>query len=110
MIPMVSTDLVTAINHSLALQLPEDIALEELYNKLSAHINALIKNNFEVLVALLYKIDVNEDKLKLHLIDNPNEDAGNVIAALIIERFQQKASAKKQFTPKPPADDNEEKW
>jgi hypothetical protein len=62
-------------------------------------------------VALLYKIDVNEDKLKLHfLIDNPNDDAGNVIAALIIERFQQKANAKKQFTPKSTADDNEEKW
>ena len=110
MIPMANTDLITAINHSFALQVPADIALEELQHKLSAHINALIKNNFEALVALLYKIDVNEDKLKLHLIDHPNEDAGNVIAALIIERFQQKANAKKQFTPKPTGDDDEEKW
>jgi len=107
---MGNSDLVTALNHSFDLQLPEHIALEDLHHKLSAHINGLIKNNFEALVALLYKIDVNEDKLKLHLIDNPNEDAGNVIAALIIERFQQKANAKKQFTPKPPDDDNEEKW
>jgi len=107
---MSNSDLVTELNHSLDLQLPGHIALEDLHHELSAHINYLIKNNFEALVALLYKIDVNEDKLKLHLIDNPNEDAGKVIAALIIERFQQKANAKKQFTPKPPADDNEEKW
>ena len=102
--------LVTALNHSLALQLPGDIDLEELHHKLSEHINSLIKNNFEALVSLLYKIDINEDKLKLHLIDNLREDAGNVIAALIIERFLQKAAFKKQFTPKPPADNNEEKW
>jgi hypothetical protein len=107
---MDNSNLVTALNRSLALQLPEDIALDELHLKLSTHVNDLIKNNFEVLVALLYKIDVNEDKLKLHLIDNPNEDAGNVIAALIIERFQQKANSKKQFTPKPASGDKEEKW
>jgi hypothetical protein len=107
---MINIELVTAVNHSFALQLPEHIAAGELHDQLADHINDLIKNNFEALVALLYKIDINEDKLKLHLIDNPNEDAGKVIAALIIERLQQKANAKKQFTPKPPADDNEEKW
>jgi|SRR4051812_19613919 hypothetical protein len=104
------SDLVTELNHSLDLQMPAHITLENLHDELSAHINDLIKNNFEALVALLYKIDVNEDKLKLHLIDNPNEDAGNVIATLIIERSRQKADAKKQFRPKPPVDDNEEKW
>ena len=107
---MINVKLVTALNHSFALQLPEHISSEELHNKLADHINDLIKNNFEALVALLYKIDINEDKLKLHLIDNPNEDAGKVIAVLIIERLLQKEKAKKQFTPKAPADDNEEKW
>jgi hypothetical protein len=107
---MDNINLVTELNHSLALQLPDHIALEALQEKLAEYVNTLIKNNFETLVALLYKIDVNEDKLKLHLIDNPNDDAGTVIAALIIERFQQKANAKEQFTPKSTADDNEEKW
>jgi hypothetical protein len=107
---MVSNNLVTALNHSFALQLTEHISSGELHHVLSSHINDLIKNNFEALVALLYKIDINEDKLKLHLIDNPNEDAGKVIAALIIERLLQKEEAKKQFTPKFPNDDTEEKW
>ncbi len=107
---MVNTYLVTALNHSFALQLPEHISVEELHKNLADHINDLIKNNFETLVALLYRIDISEEKLKLHLMDNPNEDAGKIIAALIIERLLQKAAAKKKFTSKPAEDDTEEKW
>ena len=105
-----NNELVQDINTTLAIELPEKISLEDLQNKLSAHINQLIKNNFETLVALLYKIDIDEEKLKFHLIDNPNEDAGNVIASLIIERLQQKAVFKKQFPNKSSSADNEEKW
>ena len=107
---MVNTKLIQDINTTMAIELPEKISAEDLHIQLSAHVNQLIKNNFETLVTLLYKIDVDEDKLKLHLIDNPNEDAGNVIASLIIERLLQKATFKKQFTQKPSATDNEEKW
>jgi hypothetical protein len=105
-----NTGVVTALNHSLALQLPAHISPQELHDQLAGHINDLIKNNFEALVALLYKIDINEDKLKLHLIDNPNEDAGKVIAALIVERLEQKEESKKQFIPKTGATDDEERW
>lgn len=107
---MINNDLITIVNQSFALQLPEHISAEELHQKLSAHINDLVKNNFEVLIALLYKIDVNENKLKQYLTGNPGEDAGDIIAALIIERMRQKAQAKKQFRAGPAADDKEEKW
>ncbi|MGG9964350.1 hypothetical protein [Ferruginibacter sp. SUN106] len=105
-----NTALIQDINSTLAIALPDKISFEELQRQLANHINQLIKNNFESLVALLYKIDVDENKLKLHLIDNPNDDAGNVIALLITERLQQKAVFKKQFSDKPSATDNEEKW
>ena len=107
---MENIELIQDINKTMAIELPEKISSQELLQQLSAHVNQLIKNNFEALVTLLYKIDVDEDKLKLHLIDNPNEDAGNVIASLIIERLLQKATFKKQFNPKSSAADNEEKW
>jgi len=107
---LINTDLVVELNNSLAMELPEKISFEEVHHKLSAHINELIKNNFESLVTLLYKIDIDEEKLKYHLIDHPNEDAGNVIASLIIERMSQKAIFRKQFINKPSSSDNEEKW
>jgi len=107
---MENTELILNINKDLAIDLPEKISFDELHSKLSGHINYLIKNNFEVLVALLYKIDVSEDKLKGLLRNNPNEDAGNIIATLIIERQQQKIIFKKQFTNKSSGSSNEEKW
>jgi hypothetical protein len=105
-----NTALIQDINSTLAIALPEKISFEELQRQLANHINQLIKDNFESLVALLYKIDVDENKLKLHLIDNPSDDAGKVIAQLIIERLQQKAIFKRQFSDKPSSPDNEEKW
>ena len=46
----------------------------------------MILTNFESLVQLLYRIDVSEMKLKSILKEQPNEDAGKIIALLIIER------------------------
>ncbi len=109
MLPL-NVDLIADLNNSLSLQLPNKISYEEIHSQLSIQINQLIKNNFEALVALLYKIDVNEEKLKHFLIDNPNEDAGNVIASLIIERQQQKLNLKTKFKKNNTAGDNEEKW
>lgn len=106
----INTDVIVELNNSLAMELPEKISFEDVHYKLSAHINELIKNNFDNLVTLLYKIDVDEEKLKYHLLDHPNEDAGKVIASLIIERLSQKAIFRKQFINKPSSSDNEEKW
>jgi len=57
---------------------------------LAAYINELILTNFERLVQLLYRIDVSEEKLKKLLRQNPESDAGVIIASLIIERQKQK--------------------
>jgi len=38
-------------------------------------------------VQLLYRIDVSEAKLKYILQAHPNEDAGKLIAAVVIERL-----------------------
>ena len=84
------TDLVSNINQSLEISLPDTISLEELKQKLALHINDLINHNFEKLVYYLYRVDVNERKLKYLLHENVGSDAAVIIADLIIERQMEK--------------------
>jgi hypothetical protein len=63
---------------------------QDLLLSLAAYVNELIMTNFERLVQLLYRIDVSEEKLKKLLRQNPESDAGLIIANLIIERQKQK--------------------
>ena len=77
---------------------------------LAAQINEFIKNDFNQLVQILYHIDVNETKLKQVLNNNPNENAGKIIAALIIERQLQKIKSREEFSKKNNPLSDEEKW
>jgi hypothetical protein len=72
-------------------------------------INELIKNDFSRLVQLLYRIDVSEKKLKNILQENPNENAGKLIAAVIIERLEATKKARENFKTSPGIDDKEER-
>lgn len=64
---------------------------------LAAHINHLIQADFHGLVAWLYRLDVSELKLKQTLEENTDKDAGELIAALVIERQLQKEKTREQF-------------
>jgi hypothetical protein len=89
-----------------------DIAVlndEFIVQQLSDYINQLILANFERLVQLLYRIDVSEAKLKYLLKENPNEDAGRIIALLIIERQIQKIKFKKEMSENERDDGGEER-
>lgn len=57
---------------------------------LEDRINHLIQADFNRLVSILYRTDVEEDKLKAALKAHPNRDAASVIADLLIERQQRK--------------------
>jgi hypothetical protein len=93
------TELIQTINSSMAIELPEKISLAELHLQLSRHINQLIQADFEKLLSLLYRIDVSETKLKQLLKEHPGDDAGDIIASLIIERQEQKIELRKQHKP-----------
>lgn len=93
---MNNDELVLSINKDLGLELPATIAAEKLQEALATFINNLINTNFERLVSLLYRIDVSEVKLKSLLHDNPASNAGDIIAALIIERQLQKIKFRQQ--------------
>ena len=89
-----------------------DIAVlrdKKLLEQLSAYVNELIIHDFDYLVALLYRVDVDEKKIKELLSSQKDANAGELIAGLIIKRQEQKIKSREQF--KPPTNiPEEEKW
>ena len=77
---------------------------------LETAINELIKNDFSRLVQILYRIDVSEAKLKNILNANPTEDAGKLIAQVILERLAATKKARESFNVAPSIDDTEERF
>ena len=103
-------ELIRLLNNELPVEIAEQNSYVEIHTQLSAYINTLIKNDFDKLITYLYRIDVNEQKLKSLLQQKPDEDAGNIIATLIIERQQQKIATRQQFKQQDKGFTEEEKW
>lgn len=83
---------------------------DDWFPKLVDRINELITNDFQKLVHILYRLDVSEEKLKVILKENPQEDAGKLIATLVIEREKLKMRTRAAFKSKNQDDNQEEKW
>ena len=69
---------------------------ESFVAELSHAINELIKTDLSRLINILYRLDVNEEKLRKILKENQFSDAGDLIAKLVIERQMQKIESRKQ--------------
>lgn len=70
---------------------------EALLRELEAHINWMIQHRFDALVQVLYRMDVEEKKLRHMLDEAGNTDAARIIAHLMIERQLQKLQTRRQF-------------
>jgi len=66
-------------------------------NHLALEINALILHDFNTLVSILYRIDINESELRKMLQQYAHVDAGYIIAQLIIDRELQKAELRRKY-------------
>jgi hypothetical protein len=77
--------------------------------ELAQEINHLILHDFPSLVQILYRMDVSEEKLKNVLAGHPQEDAGKLIAALIIERLKIREEMKQHF-PRQENIPDEDRW
>lgn len=78
---------------------------------LSGMIEWLITHNFEKLVWVLYRIDVDEEKAKKLLSESLPDEAPDVLADLIISRQLKKEELKKHFEESFKSDgDDELKW
>ena len=102
--------LIADLNKSMALELPLEISFTAIEEQLADYVNNLIQKDFEKLVSLLYKIDVSDAKLKHLLQLYANENAGRIIARLIIERQLQKIKSREAFSKKNNAADENETW
>ena len=99
-------EIVHIANNSFALAATETDLLQLLADK----INYLIVNDFNKLISILYRADINETKLNIILSENRNEDAGKLIALLFIERQMQKIKSRQETRDNLNGDSEEEKW
>lgn len=104
-----NNELIKGINESLEINLPDAVSMDILKEKLTTHINHLINTDFEKLVYYLYRIDVDENKMRDLLSKTAGENAAAMIATLIIERQLQKMQHRKNTSPGNNIAD-EEKW
>ncbi len=102
--PMPVSDKIVTLSNSL--QEKPSMAARE---RLTGLVNELINTDFQALIQLLYRIDVNENKLKEILKNNPHLESAPLITNLIIERQLEKIKMRKHFEEKN-NDDDEEKW
>lgn len=82
---------------------------QALLRELEAHINWMIVHRFDALVQVLYRMDVDEGKLRRMLQEGSNTDAARIIADLMVERQLQKIRTRQQFRRNTDIPD-EDKW
>ncbi|RXK60936.1 hypothetical protein ESA94_10800 [Lacibacter luteus] len=103
-------NIIPQLNIELSLELPEKLSMTELEEQLTQHINQLINTDFEKLVYYLYRIDVNEAKMKQLLQQQQGENAAQLLARLIIDRQLQKIKSRAEHKSNTADDDSAERW
>lgn len=83
---------------------------EKIREQLISLINELINNDLNTLLQLLYRIDVDENKIRQYLEYNTHTNSAFILADLIIERQLQKIKSRKQFSGNKNQESEEEKW
>lgn len=73
-----------------------DSSFEENRKQLILVVDQLIQNDFNKLINILYRIDVDEQKLKAALFENPLPPA-ETITDMMIERQLQKVKFRKMY-------------
>ncbi|MCZ2222668.1 MAG: hypothetical protein LC122_03455 [Chitinophagales bacterium] len=88
-----------------------DITTIEKFSKedLIVFIKQLISNDFEKLIFLLYRIDVNENKIK-QLLDKSTINTEELIAQAIIDRIAEKKITKEKYKQQQQDIDEDDKW
>lgn len=86
----------------------------ELLKLLEDKINYLIERDFNGLLTLLYRLDVDEKKINKALNGEVDRNAAEIIAEIILEREEKKAEWRKKMKENNPFsntfDDENERW
>lgn len=105
-----SNEIVQWLQDSIPAPVPSSATWEELKDWLSGYCNTLLKDNFPGLIQLLYRVDVSEQKLKYYLKASEGEDAGKIMAHLILERVEQIILARRKYRMPDRDIPEEDKW
>ncbi len=81
----------------------------EWWRQLVAAVNDLLIHDFAALVQILYRLDVDENKIRTSLAGNAGTDAAELIAGLLLERQLQKL-AQRQWLKVDVPEDEGERW
>lgn len=104
--------LIKELNQTYGLQLAEQLSADQLEAVLAEQFNTMIQKDFSALVQFLYRTDISETRLRALLEAAAGEEAGRIIARLVIERLYQKIQTRQQYKDmpgkEPPSD--EERW
>jgi superfamily I DNA/RNA helicase len=103
-------NIISDINNEWGLSVLPAITEQDLAAVLADRINGLIRNDMARLIAILYRIDVDEKKIRQMLQENKGTDAGLIIAYLVIDRQKQKIKTRSMFNTRVDDIDDEEKW
>ena len=103
--------LIQDLNRCQGWELTESLSIQQLEEWLAERLNEWIRWDFNSLVAFLYRVDISESGLRRLLKENPGEDAGRIIARMVIDRLGQKIESRKRHRRDEPGDaDDEERW
>ncbi len=92
----------SAVVRSFDLQKNVDDETEDAqFSAVVSFIDDLIRNDFNRLLSILYRVDISELKLKKKLAENKEKDipSAEVIAQLLIEREQEKIISRAKYRP-----------
>ena len=96
---------ISMINRDFGLEKEDSESLyQDFRDKLINEINILLDRDFEKLLAILYRIDVDEEKAKAVLASS-HVPPSEILADLIIKRQMEKAQSRIDLSPPPPEDD-----
>lgn len=87
---------------SIDISFPEDIhfAYDELFEQVNAVIHDLLQNNRELLLSLLYRIDLSEGSMKTARSAMNRDTEAVIISELILHRELQKVLIRNYFSAK----------
>lgn len=69
------------------------------YQQALEEVRRLIAHDMHGLLAWLYRVDVNENKIETALHANPDKDSAEIILMLVLERMREKANYRLQHPP-----------
>ena len=107
---MYEKEVTVALQNELTLILPATFDWDDIQLLVKEKVEEMLQSDFQGLITLLYRIDVNESKLKEMLEAQKGADAADIISALIIERQVQKAESRNAFRNNDQEKSEEEKW